>query len=1250
MADADVREQHDAAADMGGNPGSEPDADTARVDNDANVGPTPPAASSGSASLESLAPRYDEAQHDTYLRHLEEALKDPRNRNIAVTGRYGTGKSSVLDEFERNHQKKALRLAIATLGPDSEGGDLTNRIQKELVKQLLYRAAPGQLRHSPFNRITPLSTARAALEAAGTIVVLGLLLWLLGWLPPVAGTGTDQDLAMRVAAWVVVGVPVVAVATVLRLVTYGRFTISNVSAAGTSVALTEQPSTYFDKYLDAIVYFFDEVSPDVVIFEDLDRFDDPHIFEALRELNTLLNNTSKRRKKGEPLRFVYAIKDSLFERLGTDTKETDDAAAAETVRANRTKFFDVVIPLVPFISHRNARELLTRVLDEARITDIDRRLVELVSQHATDMRLLWNMRNEYLVFAERLLASGKPAPGLTPSNLFALVAYKNFHLEDFEQISRRSSGLDHLYDARRDLVRSAIADCEKRKRDLADSCARAHAMTDVAEELGARLWVLGEAVKAGSNYASWRHLRFLVDSKEYTADRVTSPDFWTSVAKAGEVAALASSHPDTAGQRQRLITLERSHLEHLLPEALEANRWDEIDQEEVRATIEDLNNDITFLRGADFNQLAGDGRFTTSIEDGEQTFSHVVDATMKSDLARDLVKRGYLDRNFALYAAQFYGHFTGVDVATFIVQSVQTNTMDIDYTFDSPGAIENLLQEAHEDFTRTVSAYNIDVLDYLLGHRDERAANVVDHMVTNFGDETKMVLTAYLNSGNQRPRLAARLSRHPWRDVFFYLITDEGVPADARPSLVDAALLAADSDSRYDLGPGVRDFIVEHYRDMSAFTQPHDPDTTKTVTALLKDAGVRMPEIQELDQTLRQLIVQENLYRLTAPNLRAALDTTGEVSLDQVRENEAVYGFCRANPRDYLTAVEQDDDTPNTVRTPETLASVLTDVADEWDEGQLERLLANAASSSTLQRLADAPASTWPALAAAGLFRSTLANLKAYRAETGGIDQSLAKLLVEAGAIETNDDEAGEEHAKEEAALALVNAGETIREAANRVSLVRSLKLEAPLPVSQIEPEASELLALLLEHGMVEDDAASFSRFRDAGWAALEPAIHASNHFEEFMTPDLVQGVVADLLESPEFRNRFGHPIVEKLDEFIPEDDGHAFAAAARYAIGHELPLPLDQIRRVATTNPTEPALTLELLRTAESAPTADEIVDTLAELDEPYSHLSTREKTTFTVPDDDAHRTIFQILKDAGVLSEFRKKRGQDARRVKLA
>ena len=143
------------------------------------------------------------------------------------------------------------------------------------------------------------------------------------------------------------------------------------------------------------MYFFTRVETDVVIFEDIDRFGDPHIFDTLRELNTILLNA--RQPDGRQIRFVYAIKDSIFEQLGNESSKDagQDPSDAELNRANRTKFFDLVIPLVPFITHRNARDLMTDVLGS---DEFDPGLIDLASRHLTDMRLLKNIHNEYLVF------------------------------------------------------------------------------------------------------------------------------------------------------------------------------------------------------------------------------------------------------------------------------------------------------------------------------------------------------------------------------------------------------------------------------------------------------------------------------------------------------------------------------------------------------------------------------------------------------------------------------------------------------------------------------------------------------------------------------------------------------------------------------------------------------------------------------------------------------------------------------------
>ena len=147
---------------------------------------------SGMRSLRSLAPEYVKDEHALYVKHLEWAVDDETVRNVALTGRYGSGKSSILDQFIETSAKNGLkvqRISINTLGPD-EAEDITNRIQKELVKQLVYRAEPGAIRRSRFARTADLTRRQLVRDSAGTGAVVAGLLWLTG-IRPSLGFGGD---------------------------------------------------------------------------------------------------------------------------------------------------------------------------------------------------------------------------------------------------------------------------------------------------------------------------------------------------------------------------------------------------------------------------------------------------------------------------------------------------------------------------------------------------------------------------------------------------------------------------------------------------------------------------------------------------------------------------------------------------------------------------------------------------------------------------------------------------------------------------------------------------------------------------------------------------------------------------------------------------------------------------------------------------------------------------------------------------
>lgn len=1294
---------------------------------DASPAETPAPAPVGASDkpLESLTPSYDEDHHGTYLRRLEEAVTDPRNLNIALTGRYGAGKSSVLDQFQANHRKTTQRLAISTLAPGEEGESTTNRIQKEIVKQLLYGASEKVGKNSRFSKIAVLSRRRAFLEAAASVACVGGLLYLLDWLPDLKWTGPDHATSARTLAWVAAAVLVTLVLTAVRMLTYGRF-LSDVSAGGAALTLSEKPDSFFDKYLDEIVHYFGRESKDIVVFEDLDRFEDPHIFEALRELNILLNETPERRPReprwplrwllsrlpegtpdqvaaklpyrwvrrllglGVPLRFVYAVRDSVFEKIdaaptgarpgasdaGTGEDESGepagaaastaasaarvDAAAAETRRANRTKFFDVVIPLVPFISHRNARDLLLRLLAERGITGIEPRLVNTVAQYCTDMRLMRNMCNEYLVFAERLLEPkepNRPAPGMNPSHLFALVAYKNFHLEDFENITRRESDLDRLYGFHQRLVRETIAAKDERKRALLAEAEPRRTSGDLAQLLGKRLNRHAELAARAAGYPG-QACEFIVGSDSFGADAVGEYDFWVAVART------QSLKIELLNRAYAVATFDKDELEVLVPEGLDAHRWVEYDQNAWQGELDDIERDIAALRRADFEQLVQMPRFTltpepasSGAESNPRTFAELLTETLKSELARDLVRRGYIDRNFSLYAAQFYGRFTGVDVANFMVQHVQTNTMAVDYDLSRDGAVANLLietEEAGDELEHTRAAFNIDIVNHLLANGDRRVGDVADNLIAGWpGQDSRTFFAAYFTSDNaEREKLAAVLTQHGWSEVFTYLVTDGDVPTNARVALVSAAMCAFDPHDTYDLGDDVRRFIISNYPAMGAFTQEHPVDVSvppadrvpERLDALLQRAGVVIPELEKVCKgRLHQLIVNANRYELTAANLRSAVGISGEVSLDRIQANETVYQHCLDHLPHYVAAVAQDADTPHTIRTPEILESVLDDGVEIWDDelladpehGAVPDLLAQTSPDAKLSRLLAAPQSTWAMLAAAHLVRASLANIEVYRARVGSIDTHLANLLRHAGTIEAEEpedtrDADGNEYDRQAAAIAVLNVAAI--PPAVRVDLAASIGAQPPLPVDNIAPASGELFSLLLDRGMVKDDETSFEHFHEGGWAAIGPAIKVSEGIVTFIEPDHVKWMVAELLADPDTSAKVGHVVLDDVEAYVPDDDWTELQAVARYADTQHTRLSPDTIVRIASVGEVEGALDthlmLRLLYAASPVASADDIVEVFSRLGKPYSDISTT-GARLTLDRSELYDQLLKVLAD---------------------
>jgi hypothetical protein len=499
--------------------------------------------STESLQLRSLRPSYVEAEHGLYVSLLlKDITRDNPSRNVAVSGAYGSGKSSVLEGLlAALHAKSvpAIQVSLATLNQSREAllevaGEttMTAALEKEVVKRLLYSAKPSQIPRSRFNRIGGFRPWPAAgLATVASVLVTGAAETFGASLP------LDQFAAAR-DWWSWTG-PALDLTSVGALAFAGQaalssFRLSQIAVGPATLSLDDKDGNYFDHFLDEIIYFFQRTKLRVVLFEDLDRFNDPGIFLALRELNNLLNSSQQ---VDQPVTFVHAIRDSLFVRAVKMTDRGSGALpdsharhGADSAASDRAKFFDVIVPLVPFISHEVAADLLVGALEDLPDHLLpSRALMTLAGRHFTDMRVILSLRNEYEVFASELLEKSA-VRGLSPDQLFATVVYKHAHLDDFERIRVGDSKLDAAVDRIRKTVTDMVNAADTAIAEVENALESGAGVERRAKVAGERLLARLDVVLRGRGWQ--RAQTVTVDAtKAFPRADVSTREFWLAMAE-----------------------------------------------------------------------------------------------------------------------------------------------------------------------------------------------------------------------------------------------------------------------------------------------------------------------------------------------------------------------------------------------------------------------------------------------------------------------------------------------------------------------------------------------------------------------------------------------------------------------------------------------------------------------------------------------------------------------------------------------
>lgn len=1194
-----------------------------------------PATDTDTWDLLSLTPKYIEDEHGRYVAAISKAFTNPRIKNIALSGNYGVGKSSILQKVAELEPKRVVELSLSTLAPIEvtdvdehvpvQATTPTNRIQQEIVKQLLYREKPEKATGSRFRRIERFHKGRELLLSAIVGLVATMVFLLAGWGETIVET---LDPLIELHLWIypiLFGLTTVAVFA-LRALLHGRVHIKAFSAGPAAVTLDEHSVSYFDQYLDEIVYFFETSDYDIVIFEDIDRFNNSHIFETLRSLNTLLNAAPQ--IKNRPIRFVYAIKDSIFDRIGLESEGRQDAtladikdpAAAEAVRANRTKFFDLVIPVVPFITHRSARNLASKLL-EGVDNEVSPDLIDLAGRFVPDMRLLKNVRNEFIVFRDRIFSGDGSALELSETDLFAMMLYKSTHLSDFEAIRLGSSKLDKLYAASRELVAANIARLERERRATRQSIARTKTLPTRAAQMGDRLIAHVERTA--------RAARFHLQSQQYTlqnstrtVDQLKSAAFWKELAEA----------PDgtTVGWRNNYghsLSFTRTDIVDALDDSLDVERWSEADQERLNDLLEEQREQLAFLRSADMGALMKRPEFHVEFEGSAQSLESVAEHLLTRGLAFSLVRAEYINRNFTLYTSTFHGDRVSSAATNFIIHHVERDEMDVHFQLEADD-VAAVIRERGASALSEPALFNISILDHLLEHGDD-SADIMIAAIAGLGERAREFLQAYLTASSQLSAFLPRFVRRCTR-ALDYLVTQAELDDATRLGLVSDTLANLATGAKYFTDAATTRYLLEHYRELPVLISDKlDSEAAARIRIVYGMAGLKLPDLTPLTPTIRDSFVARNLYDITRENLEAALGDDVSLALDSIRSSsDAVYGYVMENLGSYLEAVDGHTKTNDSA---DTFTVTIEDVL-KHDADRLDDVIQKASEASRVIDLGDVPEAAWPVLARSIRFPATFNNVTRYIALAGSVDEDLASVLKLDGRIADADSASEEEKV---ALAAAILASRPHLHSTVRVPLVVSLELDEFLETSAIQAENGPLFALLVENNLIADESDTYEHIENIDWQWREQFIAASSAFKNYMTPELVGDDLGNLLSSGNISKPIKLAVLDDASEYSQATDAAGRRELARFALASKRKLPLDVVEALPGAR-TNAATVIELL-----TPHLGEIDDVrlfalLNALGAPYSQLTYVGRDHPKVSNTTFDQALLRSLEARGIVSTW--------------
>ena len=695
-----------------------------------------------------LAPIDDVSECEEHIKALEWAFSNSRIKNIALTGPYGSGKSSIINTFLKRNpllEDKSVRISLATFADIGSKDDLEGHqeIEKGILKQLFYKVEQHKIPQSRYRKIHRISRFRVFIGMVFCLTIAAILTFI--FCPDILETTYNLIIAagskIAVPTWFALAIfgliilVALMVATKIFQLFACRISIKEIKLpTNTTVKGNEiDKESIFDKNIDEIVYFFEVTGLSIVFIEDLDRFKDAKIFIQLRELNTLLNNYDAIK---QPIVFVYAIRDDIF---------TD---------AERTKFFEFIIPVIPVINSTNSGEILLKMLQsedtESYKHDISPNYVLDISPYISDMRILQNIYNEFVLYKATLKIGQQLT--LSDESMMSLIVFKNLYPKHFAALQDEAGIVKQAFKDKDRFVAKKQAELKQRINTLSDL------LNKIAKDTLNDTRELKTAMLAA--ITNWNGVAYRVSCGSrcaYYADAILQDDFDIMELLQNGSWTVQYSTPRGSNSTLQYQSINEicSRYADRLNYLKEAGKERQVSMRaEIEALTVQTRNIATWPLKRLVTEFGAEKIFATpEVQDNA--------------LLVFMLRKGYIDEKYVDYINFFKGSSITTEDMNFILSVKNQNPKP--YTYNISKTPQVLLRLQNHEFAEK-AILNFDLLEYMLSnHENDDKLSVFMQQLSNESTDSWKFIDEFIDRTNYEKRFVKLLADNWsgwWADIY----------------------------------------------------------------------------------------------------------------------------------------------------------------------------------------------------------------------------------------------------------------------------------------------------------------------------------------------------------------------------------------------------------------------------------------------------------------------------------------------------